>query len=259
MHGEMAAPRTGLRFLLTCAVLSLGAAIGSPSLGAAPLSFKEALTGQHIGERSNPPTIGRYETDEGGQFVLDRSTPRPLLKFEDNPEIWVLQPAPGPRGDVIYRNDLGEEMLRATRMGGMTVFTETRPDGSAAALDGGSSPLRLPMLSQEALYSRLFQAMVRTSRATQHQIPFEAGKDVDPATMALMADTAIVASQALIDMAGRPANKGVVTRILDVTIVAGSRPAVALQRGVLMVTIAPTEGLAGRPSSRWIERAAGAK
>src|SRR5215469_708650 len=141
MHREMAAPRTA--FALTCAVLLTSTATGSPSLGAAPLSLREALTGQHVGERADPPVIARYETDEGGQFILDRSTPRPLLKFEDNPEIWVLQSAPGPRGDTIYRNDLGEEMLRATHMGGMTVFTETRPDGSAAALDGASPPLRI--------------------------------------------------------------------------------------------------------------------
>ena len=255
----MAAPRTALRSHLTCAVLLLGAAIGTPSLGAAPLSFSEAMTGQRAGERTDPPVIGRYQTDEGGVFVLDRSTPRPLLKFGDNPEIWALQPARGPRGDTIYRNDLGEEMLRATRMGGMTVFTETRPDGSAAALDGASSPLRMGSLTSEALYSHLFQAMVRTSRAAQHQIEFAAGKDPDPATSALIADTAMVISQALIEMASRPINKGVVTRIMGVVIVAGPKPAVALQRGVLTVTIAPSDGFAGRPSSRWIERAAGAK
>jgi len=257
MHGEMAALRTGLRSLLACAVLSLAAAIGTPTLGAAPLSFSQAMTGQRVGERADLPVVGRYQTDEGGEFVLDRSAARPLLKFGDNPEIWVLQPAPGPRGDTIFRNDLGEEMLRATRMGGMTVFTETRPDGSAAAFDGASAPLRItPTLSFEALESRLFQDMVRTSRVTQHQIGFAAGKDPNPNASALMADTAMVVSQALIDMAGRSENKGIVTRIMDVMIVVGPRPAVSLSKGVLTVTITPSQGVAGRPSSRWIERAA---
>jgi len=257
MHGEMAALRTGLRSLLACAVLSLAAAIGTPTLGAAPLSFSQAMTGQRAGERADLPVVGRYQTDEGGEFVLDRSAARPLLKFGDNPEIWVLQPAPGPRGDTIFRNDLGEEMLRATRMGGMTVFTETRPDGSAAAFDGASAPLRItPTLSFEALESRLFQDMVRTSRVTQHQIGFAAGKDPNPNASALMADTAMVVSQALIDMAGRSENKGIVTRIMDVMIVVGPRPAVSLYKGVLTVTITPSQGVAGRPSSRWIERAA---
>src|SRR5579883_1503250 len=154
MHRDMAAPFTALRFTLTCAVTLAWAALAPDSLAAGPLSLREALSGRHVGQRPDPPVISRYETDAGGAFVLDLSTPRPLLKFEDNPEIWVLQPAPGPRGDVIYRNDLGEPMLRATRLGGMTVFTEDRPDGSAAALDGSSTPLRIASLSPAALFKQ---------------------------------------------------------------------------------------------------------
>jgi len=101
--------------------------------------------------------------------------------------------------------------------------------------------------------------MIRTSRVTQHQIGFAAGKDPNPYASALMADTAMVVSQALIDMAGRPANKGIVTRIMDVMIVVGPHPAVTLAKGVLTVTITPSQGVAGRPSSRWIERATKAK
>ena len=44
----------------------------------------------------------------------------------------MLQPQPAPRGDVIYKNDLGEPVLRATRLGGVTVFTDHGPAGSAA-------------------------------------------------------------------------------------------------------------------------------
>lgn len=215
--------------------------------------------GQRIGERSDAPVIGRYETDEGGAFVLDRSAPRPLLKFDDNPEIWVLQPAPGPRGDTIYRNDLGEPMLRATKLGGMTVFTPTRPDGSAAALDGSSSPLRVAALSAQGLFTRFYQASVRASRVAQHQVAFETGQDAEPATAAYLADAAMVASEALVDLAARPAGKALLARINDVVISQGVRPGAALQRGVLTVTIVPAQGVAGRPSSRRIERAAGAK
>jgi hypothetical protein len=255
----MAAPLTALHFALTCTVVLAATAIGADSIAAAPLSLREALTGQHVGEKSDPPVIGRYETDEGGGFILDRSTPRPLLKFEDNAEIWVLQPAPGPRGDTIYRNDLGEPMLRATRMGGMTVFTETRPDGSAAALDGASPPLRIASIAAAALFTRFYQASVRASRAAQHQVGFETREDAEPATAGLMADAAFVASQAVVEMASHKADKAIVARIADVIIAQGARPNVGLQRGVLTITIAPSQGIAGRPSSRRIERAAGAR
>src|ERR1700759_1625413 len=101
----MAAPFTAIRWVLTCAVgLTAAALAAPPQARPAPVTLHSALGGEQAGDKNAPPVIARYEIDEGGQFVLDRSTPRPLMKFEDNPEIWVLQPAPGPRGDTLYRN-----------------------------------------------------------------------------------------------------------------------------------------------------------
>jgi hypothetical protein len=244
---------------MTCAVAVVCAAAPTATLLAAPMSSRAAVTGRHVGERSDPPVISRWETDEGGGFVLDLSTPRPLMKFDDSIEIWVLNPSPGPRGDTIYRNDLGEEVLRATRLGGMTVFTSTRPDGSAAALDGVSTPLRVAALGAEALYRRFLVASVKASRATQHQVIFETGDDAEPTTDALFADAALVTCEAFVDMASRPINKGVLARINDVKLTQGPRPNVTLAKGVLTITLNSAAGLAGRPSSRWIERAVGAK
>src|ERR1700679_3713170 len=205
----MTAPLAAFRLVLTSAVVPLAMALAS-SGAAGPISLRAHLgppseapmaTGGptaprgRFADKPDTPAIGRYETDEGGVFIFDRSAPRPLLKFEDDPEIWVLQPAPGPRGDVIYRNDLGEEMLRATSLGGMTVFTEKRPDGSPAALDGASPPLRIAPLSPAALFSRFYQASVRASRAAQHQIEFETREDAEATTAAAIADAALVASE----------------------------------------------------------------
>jgi hypothetical protein len=255
----MAAPLTVFRLVLTLAVGL--AAVGCATTGAAaPLSLRE-LMGERIGEGRNPPlpVIARYETDEGGEFVLDRSTPLPLLKFEESPEIWVLQPAAGPRGDIIYRNDLGEPMLRATKLGGMTVFTSKRPDGSAAALEGASSPLRITPLSPAALLIRFYQASIRASRVAQRQVGFETREDAEPATAAVVADAALVASEALVGIAARPDGKRLLSRIDDVMIAQGAKPAAALLNRVLTVTIVPAKGYAGRPSSRTIQYAAGAR
>jgi hypothetical protein len=248
----MAAPLAALRLVVTCALGLTGLALAPPAV-AGPFTLRAHLT-----PRSDTPLIGRYETDEGGVFVLDRSAQRPLLKFEDDPEIWVLQPAPGPRGDVIYRNDLGEEMLRATSLGGMTVFTEKRPGGSAAALDGASAPLRVASLSPAGLFTRFYQASVRVSRAAQHQIAFETRQDAEAASAAYLADAAVVASEALVDMASRPQDKAMLAHVVDVVIAQGGKPNAAMQHGVLTITIVPSQGVFGRPSSRKIERAAGA-
>ena len=254
----MAAPVAAFRFVLTCGVGPIAAAVLCGTALAAPMTLHEAFMGGHLADRPTGPLIGRYQTDEGSVFILDRSPPKPLLKFEDDPEIWVLEPAHGPRGDIIYRNDLGEEMLRATSLGGMTVFTVRRPAGSAAAFDGASPPLRLGPMSATALLERFYQDTFRATRAARHEIIFETGKDAEPATAAAVADAAQLATEALVDIAARPNGRLILSRIEDVVITQGGKPSVALQKGVLTVTLVAKAGVFGRPSPRRIEKAAGA-
>src|SRR5580704_2373289 len=160
----MAAPLTAFRVVLTCGVGLVAAALCSPALAAPVSLLREAYAATHLGgDKPGQPLTARYQMDEGGAFVLDRSTVKPLLKFDDDQEIWALQPAPGPRGDVIYRNDVGDPMVRATRLGGMTVFTPKRPDGSAAAFESASPPLRIPSLSPAGLFRIFYLATLRAS------------------------------------------------------------------------------------------------
>jgi hypothetical protein len=257
----MAAPLTAFRMVLTSAVGLLAAALSSSAAWGAPVSLlREAYPATHlVGDRAGQPLTARYQMDEGGAFVLDRSTVKPLLKFDDDPEIWALQPAPGPRGDVIYRNDVGEPMVRATRLGGMTVFTPKRPDGSAAAFDGASPPLRVPSFTPQALFRAFYQASLRTSRAAGHQIGFETREDADATTAAYFADAAAVAGEALVEIAARPGGKAGLGHVTDVVIAEGPRSSAALQKGVLTVTIVAGQGVFGRPSSRRIAKAAWAR
>jgi hypothetical protein len=255
----MAAPLTAFRVVLTCGVGLLATTLCSAA-PAAPVSLlREAYTAHLGGDKAAQPLTARYQMDEGGGFVLDRSTVKPLLKFDDAVEIWALQPAPGPRGDVIYRNDVGDPMVRATRLGGMTVFTPKRPDGSAAAFEGASAPLRVPSLSLQALFRTFYQASLRASRAAGHQIAFETLQDADPITAAPMADAASVTSEALLDIAAADGGKATLGRVNDVVIALGARAGAVLQKGVLTVTIVASQGVFGRPSSRRIERVAWAR
>jgi hypothetical protein len=253
----MAAPVAAIRFILTRAV-GLTAAAMAMTAFAAPLSWHEAFMGGHLADQPTGPTTARYQTDEGGVFVLDRSSPKTLLKFENDPEIWVLERQRGPHGDWIYRNDLGEEMLRATNLGGFTIFTARRPEGSAAAFDGVSPPLRIGPVSPFQLKDDFYQDSIRASRYARHVIGFETGKDADLPSSAALADAAAVASQAIVDVASRPNGRLILSRIDDVVITQGGKPNAALQKNRLIVTIVPKQGVAGRPSSRRIERAAGA-
>jgi hypothetical protein len=230
-----------------------GLAIAAPAV-ARPVSLREILTHAY-GEsqrRAAPPPVARYTPDKGDAFVLDRSTATPLLRFEDSPEIWVLQPQPGPRGDIIYKNDVGEPMLRYTRLGGVTLFTDERPDGEAAAFTGEAGALKpAPILSPNALFLRLAQASARSSRAAQRLVVFDA-PDVTGPTAYLFADAATITADAVTTVGKRGDGRRTLTKLAKVLLVPGRKANAQFNDGVLQVIVETRQGVAGRPSSRRI-------
>jgi Domain of unknown function (DUF4908) len=229
---------------------------GSVNLG-------DVLFGHHepMPQRTNAPPVGRYRDDDGDPaFVLDRSSSVTLVRFEDSPEIWMLTAQPAPRGDMIYRNDVGEPMLRATRLGGLTLFTIDHPGGAPVALVEEAPPIRpVPVLSPTALLQHLALASAHASHAVQRLILFEA-HDQTPQSASAIADAATVTAVAVAEIARRPDGRRILTRLVKVTLTPGHRVSVMLENGVLTVVVAPTPGavfadIAGRPSSRRIELA----
>jgi hypothetical protein len=212
-------------------------------------SLRGGLLGGSQGEGRNGPNlpVARYVSEDGDVFTLDRTQTQPLLKFESSGEVWVLQAQPAPRGDVIYKNELGEPVLRATRLGGVTVFTDHRPDGEAVALAGTGAPIRLLLLGPQALFERLSQASFRASHAAHHGILFDA--EANPGSSALIADAAMVASLAVVRCVSRPEAQGFLSRLKRVFLVEGRKSGAAFDQGTLKITVVPRQGLAGRPSS----------
>lgn len=248
MMGRLSASKRAFCTALICAV-----AVGAPAFaGDAQDALRQGLMRNRGGETTEAPMLARYVSEDGRAFILDRSQGRPLLKFEDGPEIWVLATSAAPRGDVIYKNDLGEPVLRATRLGGYTLFSETRPAGAAASMDGPGAALRLPVLGPQALGDRLLQASYRAGRAARHTIVFQA--EATPASSALIGDAAVITTLAILRVAQRK-NPGVMLAGLNkVLFEEGRKPSVSCANGVLRVVIAPADGVAGRPSSFRIEQ-----
>jgi hypothetical protein len=223
---------------------------------AAPSWLRRAFTlhgPSHAGK-----TVARYRIDAGGAFILDETAPRPLLKFDDSPEVWVLTASRGPRGDMIYTSDLGRPLLRTNRMGGITVFTPERPDGSAAAPVGYGAPIRLVSVGPAGLYRALLQASARATRAARHLVGFEA-PDADPTSDGLIADAATVASEAVVTLSADTDGRSILNRVVRVEILRGGRPGASLRGGVVAITVTPALGVAGRPSSQRILFALGAR
>lgn len=216
-------------------------------------SLKDFLFGDRRGEgqrQASAPPVARYVSETGEGFILDRSSERTLLRFENSPEIWVLQPQIGPRGDVIYKNDIGQVLLRATRVGGLTLYGGKRPAGVSAALAGASPPIRLRFIGPVELWRILLAASVRTSRLARHRISFES--EAAPASSTLIADAAVLTVMAIERLAQRPDGPAMTAKIQRVVIAEGRRPEAVLRAGTLLVVITPSLGIAGRPSSERI-------
>lgn len=220
-----------------------------------PHSLRDALLGRKgsaEARRVAAPPVARYVSESGGGFIFDQAAPQPLMKFDNSAEVWVLSAQPASRGDVIYRNDLGEPVLRVTKLGGVILFTDDAPMGAAAALSGRASSIQPPsILSFSVFVQRVRIATARASRAAQRDIEFSTVEDVRPETSVLAADSATVVAEAFERMA-RKGDRSVISRIARVLLAEGRKPAAALKDGSLTITYSPTQGLAGRPSSKRI-------
>ncbi len=246
-------------------ILSFGCLSGAAAADGRPddrpshmQTLRDALFGGHPddGRTLNAPVIARFASDDGDSFVLDRSQQLPLLRFDDNREIWVLAPSRAARGDMIYKNDAGRPVLRATQTGGLTLFTLSRPAGAAVALEGRAPPVRVIIgpMTPNALLQRLAQASARASRAAQKLITFDA-EDVTPESSYLYADTAAVAADAVVQLSRRSDSRDLMAKLGRVRLIEGRRVDVRQQGPDLRITIVIDDGLAGRPSSERIVKA----
>lgn len=213
----------------------------------------EALLGRAPSQsQATPaPLIGRYVADKGPSFILDRSSAVPLLRFEDSAEVWVLQGRPS-GGGMVYFNDLGQMVLRATRLGGLTLYTEARPQGLAVSMTGTAAPIEpILRINDTVAQQRLSQANRRMARAAGRPVELQVlARGPVPAALAVDATTLI--AEAFENTAQQPGGARVLAgiRVVSVVTSASGATSVTLQNGVLNVTLRPDQGPAGRPSSR---------
>ncbi len=234
--------------------LAAAGLLGAPACAWAQDTLREAMFGSRAedGREQSAPPVARYVAETGQSFVLDRSGAAPLLKFEQGNEVWALRPMPGPRGDVIYKNDVGQPVVRTTQLGGLTLYAPGRPTGVPAALSGQAGGLHPGKMSPAALLQRFAQASAKASRAARRLIPFEA-PDVTPGAEAVFADAAALSAEAIVKLAA--AGKGAaVARVRRVRVRAGTATSARMTAETVEITVAPAQGPAGRPSSERVAR-----
>ncbi|HEY1414574.1 MAG TPA: DUF4908 domain-containing protein [Caulobacteraceae bacterium] len=234
---------------LAAALAATGCLGFAPLAITAPAWVKNALSlGRSDQMHSIPPTA-RFSTDEGSWFILDRSQKPALLRFEDDADVvWVVSPSRGPRGDILFKDDVGDVLIRVTKLGGVTVFTAHRPMGAAATLEGKAQPIHTLPVGLSTLYQRMVVASTRCTRATHHLVAFEA-PEADAHSAPALASAAILAMEGVVVAAGHAQGKSAVAHLGRVVLIRGPRSGASLQHGVLTIEVSPGDGFSGIPSS----------
>lgn len=243
---------------------SLGGVVAAAVLGASvpvcaqPPNLRNIIPFGDSHSASNPP-VARYNAGQGLSFTLDRSGDESdaLLKFDGSPEVWALEPSPGPGGVTIYRNDVGQPVVRVARLGGVTLFTERAPEGIPASLLGGAEDITPPPITPPEIFlQRGVQASYRASQIAAHAITFSTPRLVPLPWTPQFVDAFNVAVDAVVKLGRERKAKAFLGRLQEIQFVAGAKPDVSINGAVMTITLTPAKGFAGRPSSDRIAKAA---
>ena len=185
-----------------------------------------------------------YETTDGGRvFVLDRTREPPLLQFRGAYEILALSRVPAARGDEILRLDTGDDLVRVTALGAVTLYPRERPMGVPATRLGPAD--RFPALASASLD---MQAALGALRARAGSAALDTPTDQAAGDM-LLADAVRLTAEGLRASAEAPQGGERVAQLSQIRFVYGAGAGVRIEGEALVVQIDPSAGYAGRPSS----------
>ena len=175
------------------------------------------------------------------------------MRLERSTEVWVLRPTPAPRGDIIYRNDNGDQVLRVTADGGLTLYTTTAPQGSPVSQAGEAAPLASPGLTPMQMWNYIVRQSDRASRTLGRLVVVDV--DIQPGSEAVAADALSTAIDAVARMARSPNLRREADKIRRIEVSDQGRVGQSsFRNGTLRIIIEPGAGVAGRPSSARIVR-----
>ena len=170
-----------------------------------------------------------------------------------SPEIHLLQATRGPRGDVIYKTDEGETLLRIAAYGGATVYWPGEGQGVAASKSfGDDQPLSLVFEDYDAALRRAQGASAHLSAIVGTPIFFDvsAGRRSIGDNAAALSDAVLTAAKGLALVAHDDTGARVIAeRINRVAFLPGAVPGVSLNGSVLEILYVPNQDINGRPSS----------
>ncbi len=239
---------------LACAAALMLALLAAPAAHAQS-SLSERLANERLGEVHT----GSYQAGDNIQFTLDRAGGYYLLRFADDPEVFVLYSDHASLGGRVLKYDSGETVLQIAGWGGMTLYTDDKPGGLPAVRTGDSAPLELPAVTLADLEQAARDEAAHLAAADGIMLSFRTDWDSlgdNPALTALCYETLENAAHGIDRFAdvqgGRSALAHVEDAVLQTT---HGKPTLSVSGTELVVTYNPNRSYAGRASSRAITRA----
>ncbi|MBU6442485.1 MAG: DUF4908 domain-containing protein [Alphaproteobacteria bacterium] len=242
-------------FLAIAVLLALAPAVASPAF--AQSSLAERLQSERLGAART----GTYQAGDHITFMLDRDGAHYLLRFAGDPEIFVLYADHTALGGRVLKYDTNQSVLGVAGWGAITLYTANNPNGLPATRIGDSTPPAAPDVSLDALMQAASDEAEHLAYTDHLAISFSTdwnGLAADPGLRALCFDTIENTGRGLERFAASPAGAHVLKgRVNAVLVQTSGRPTLQLRNGQLIVTYDPSQGYAGRASSRAIAHALG--
>jgi hypothetical protein len=200
------------------------------------------------------PSVRTFQAESSGRVFRIDQTDREqvLMQIDGLREVWALRLVDGARGDRLYLNDVGREMLKITSFDGVTVYPRDNPMGDAAYELGLASPIKPPSPPAGSTTEIVDAFVTLLGFASTDQFQTVWG-DAVPGRWEADALGLLYESVVIFGRTHRinPSRLG----INRLRVLAGEAPDIEVNDAELTLTVVPSLGFAGRPSSERIHQA----
>src|SRR5438046_8173699 len=123
--------------LLLAAIVGVSLVVGTSQCNAAELdrSLQARLSSARLGHLEP----GTYLAGEKAQFELATAGSNYLLRCDGSPEVFVIIPGSAAMGGRVLRYDSGQTALQVAGWGGVTLYTDSYPEGLPAVRTGDAA------------------------------------------------------------------------------------------------------------------------
>ena len=222
-------------------------------VASASLDADNPLRRRLSAERTEASTVSRFErTDGGGGFVLDRSGSSIMFLDDDGDEVLVLEPRRLPGGGNSLVTDWGEEILRISVVGGVTLYVEDAPWGVIADSWEPARPLRPDRLGIEEVIALAEETAVTLREWLGRPVQVDYGATPRDG-LGVVAEALELIATGISD--AKSEDDAALNGLQRVRIVSSGGPDATFDGETLEIRIDPLAGHAGRPSSGLIRQA----